>query len=289
MSTALKVSNLYKNYGNNQVLKGISFEVSKGEIFALLGTNGAGKTTTLECIEGLKIYDSGEISLYGKMGVQLQSSSLPENIRILEALNLFSKWNNSTVDNKLIEKLNLTPLLKKQYKELSIGQKRRLHLALSLIGNPDIIFLDEPTAGLDVEGRFALHDEIKNLKSESKTIIITSHDMAEIASLCDRLAILKDGKIVFMGTPHELTSTTSKLYKIKLKLSSQLLLENNSKILFKSIDQGYYTFEINKIDEELLELLTCAKSQNIEVYDVKIEQTTLEECFINIARGEINE
>ncbi|MDZ4991985.1 ATP-binding cassette domain-containing protein [Clostridium perfringens] len=289
MSNSLKVSNLYKSYGDNQVLKGISFEVSKGEIFALLGTNGAGKTTTLECIEELKNYDNGKISLCGKIGVQLQSSSLPKNMKILEALNLFAKWNNSEIDTSLIEKLTLTPLLKRQYKELSIGQKRRLHLALSLIGNPDIIFLDEPTAGLDVEGRLALHDEIKNLKSKGKTIVITSHDMAEIASLCDRLAILKDGEIVFIGTPHELTSKTSKLYKIKLKLSSKLLLENNSKILFKSIDQGYYTFEINKIDEGLLELLTCAKSQNIDVYDVKIEQATLEECFINIARGESNE
>lgn len=289
MSTALKVSNLYKNYGNNQVLKGISFEVSKGTVFALLGTNGAGKTTTLECIEGLKNYDNGEISIYGKIGVQLQSSSLPENIKISEALNLFSKWNSSEVNNDLIEKLNLTPLLKKQYKELSIGQKRRLHLALALTGNPDIIFLDEPTAGLDVEGRLALHDEIKNLKSQGKTIIITSHDMAEISSLCDKLAILKDGKIVFIGTPYELTSETSKLYKIKINLSSELLLEASSKVSFKSIYQEYHIFESNNIGEGLFELLTCAKNQNIKVHDVKIEQATLEECFINIARGEINE
>lgn len=289
MNTSLKVSNLYKSYGDTHVLKGISFEVFEGEIFALLGINGAGKTTTLECIEGLKVFNCGNIFFNGKIGIQLQASSLPDNIRILEALNLFSKWNNCKVDNKLIQKLDLTPLLKKTYKNLSVGQKRRLHLALSLIGNPDIVFLDEPTAGLDVEGKLALHHEIKKLKSNDKTIIITSHDMNEITSLCDKLAILKDGRIVFIGTPHELISQTSELYKIKLKLSSKLNLENNPNILFKSIDQGYYIFETNKIDDGLLNILTYAKNQNIHVFDVKIEQTTLEECFINLARGEINE
>lgn len=201
MALAIQVEKLHKSYGKVTVLKGISFEVKRGEIFALLGTNGAGKTTTLECIEGIRPYDDGEILIRGKFGVQLQSTSLPDHIKVSEALTLFSKWNSSKPDQTFINRLELDQLKSKQYKELSTGQKRKLHLALALIGNPDIVFLDEPTAGLDVEGRAILHDEIRALKNSGKTIMMASHDMAEIENLCDRIAILKDGEIAFIGAP----------------------------------------------------------------------------------------
>ena len=175
MESVIKIQNLYKSYGKNSVLKGISFDVKKGEIFALLGTNGAGKTTTLECIEELRKYDKGEISIDGKFGVQLQSTSLPENIKVIEALTLFSKWNDCKLDNDFSSRIGLDTIKNKQYVELSTGQKRKLHLAIVLIGNPDIIFLDEPTAGLDVEGRIVLHDEIRRLKGQGKTIVMASH------------------------------------------------------------------------------------------------------------------
>ena len=170
MDQAIKVSELVKSYGSNTVIKGISFEVNKGEIFALLGVNGAGKTTTLDCIEGLKNYDSGSISVNGKMGVQLQSTSLPSNMKPLEVMKLFSKWSKTPFDESLIETFDIKSLADKQYKQLSTGQKRRLHLALSLIGDPDIIFLDEPTSGLDVESRARLHDEIRKLKAMVKPL-----------------------------------------------------------------------------------------------------------------------
>ncbi len=165
---------------------------------------GEGKTTTLECIEGLRQFNSGQISIKGKLGVQLQSTSLPANIKAIEALTLFSKWNKSKLDKYFIEHIGLDTIKDKQYLELSTGQKRKLHLALALIGNPDIIILDEPTAGLDVESRVVLHEEIKILKKKGKTIVIASHDMAEVESLSDRIAILKDGEIVFLGPPDEL-------------------------------------------------------------------------------------
>lgn len=285
MNSKVKVSNLQKKYNNNTVLKGISFDVDDGTIFALLGTNGAGKTTTLECMEGILKHSSDQIYINGKIGVQLQSSSLPEGIKAIEALKLFAMWNSTIVDIGLIDRLSLTGILKKQYKEMSTGQKRRLHLALAMTGDPDVIFLDEPTAGLDVEGRVALHEEIKRLKNHGKTIIIASHDMAEVESLCDKLAILKDGEIAFLGTVDELKSNVKNIYTIKLNLSSQIILDECLTCCYKGKIQDYYIFESNEVGDGLLELLTIIKNQNIDVYDIKIEHSSLEECFIDIARG----
>ena len=155
MNEAIKINNLKKNYGTHVVLDGLDFCVQQGEIFALLGVNGAGKTTSLECIEGLRKYDSGTIAITGKVGIQLQSSSLPGHIKPLEAVKLFAKWNKVPLDRAILDALGIHDFARKQYYQLSTGQKRRLHLALALTRNPDILFLDEPTAGLDVEGRLS--------------------------------------------------------------------------------------------------------------------------------------
>ena len=203
---AIEIVDLKKNYGDNAVLKGVNLTVQQGEILALLGVNGAGKTTTLECVEGLRPYDGGTVTVNGKIGIQLQSSALQAHIRATEAVKLFAKWNNAVPDEEMLKTLGIPELAKKKYGSLSTGQKRRLHLALALIGNPDIIFLDEPTAGLDVEGRVSLHGQIRALKAQGKTIILASHDMAEVEDLCDRIAVLKDGKIAFVGTVEEFTA-----------------------------------------------------------------------------------
>ncbi|MGL5755502.1 MAG: ABC transporter ATP-binding protein [Paraclostridium sp.] len=286
MNPIIKISNLQKQYNNNTVLKNISFEIEKGTIFALLGTNGAGKTTTLECMEGIRKFSSDQISINGKIGVQLQSSSLPEHIKCIEALNLFAKWNHTSIDMNLAYRLGLKNILNKQYKEISTGQKRRLHLALAMTGNPDIIFLDEPTAGLDVEGRVSLHKEISKLKSEGKTIVIASHDMAEVESLCDKLIILNNGEIAFNGNMNELKSNMKNIYSIKLKLSSPISLNELSFCTYIDEIQGYFIFECSKIDDGLLELLNFSKAQNISISDIKIEHASLEECFMDIARGD---
>lgn len=267
MSVSILVDNLVKNYGQNSVIKDVSFSVKCGEIFALLGTNGAGKTTTLECIEGLRKYDGGTIKVNGKVGVQLQSSSLPATIKAIEAYRLFCKWNKVDENLEQFNTFEIDDLKNKQYKDMSTGQKRRLHLALALIGNPDIIFLDEPTAGLDVEGRVALHEEIRKLKSQGKTIIMASHDMAEVESLCDRIAILKNGKIAFLGMASELTAQ----------------MGMNCSIYIKT-EQGEEKFVSNNIAETLLIQLEIYKLRGIAVLDVKVECATLEERFIDIAR-----
>ena len=266
MINAIQVSNLKKSYGDSIVLKGLDFQIKQGEIFALLGVNGAGKTTALECIEGLKKYDSGKITVNGKMGIQLQSSSLPAHIKPMEAIKLFTKWNKAKLDFSILDTLGIKGIERKQYVQLSTGQKRRLHLALALISNPDIIFLDEPTAGLDVEGRLSLHDLIRKLKSQGKTIVLASHDMAEVEALCDRIAILNDGKIVFCGTASELTDTISKKYFIHIKTQ-----------------QGNDTFETDNIEDTLLSLLSELKQKGIGVLDIKVDRGTLEQHFIEIA------
>lgn len=207
MKYAIEVKKLEKSYGNNKVLKGIDFKVESGKVFGILGVNGAGKTSLIECIEGLRKYDVGDACVNGKVGIQLQSSSLPASIKSIEAVKLFSKWNNLDINFDLLTSLGVDQIKDKQYMQLSTGQKRRLHLALALLSDPDIVFLDEPTAGLDVEGRLALHNEIIKLKKAHKTIILTSHDMAEVEKLCDEIMILKDGKISFIGKVGELSKT----------------------------------------------------------------------------------
>lgn len=269
MDDAIQVADLKKSYGNHHVLRGLNFRVIKGEIFGILGINGAGKTTALECIEGLRKYESGEIIVHGKIGIQLQSASLPAYIKPLEAIQLFTKWNKTKANQSVLSALGINEFIKKRYTELSTGQKRRLHLALALIGNPDIIFLDEPTAGLDVEGRSSLHYQIHRLKEQGKTIILASHDMAEVETLCDRIAILNKGEIAFLGTVDELTAKIGRRYNIKI-----------------ITECGEDDYAVDQIGETMLALLETYKMRKLTVLDIKIDRGTLEQHFIEIAKGD---
>lgn len=269
MNRAIQVRGLKKSYGSNIVLDGLDFDIEKGETFALLGVNGAGKTTALECIEGLRKYDRGTITVNGKMGIQLQTSTLPAYIKPMEAVRLFAKWNKAKIDFTMLNALGIQETTKKQYIQLSTGQKRRLHLALALIGNPDIIFLDEPTAGLDAEGRVSLHEQIRKIKSQGKTIVLASHDMAEVENLCDRIAILNHGNIAFCGTAAELTDQIGEKYFIHIKTR-----------------QGNSTFETDHIEDTLIDLIGDLKHKEIRILDMKVDRGTLEQHFIEMARRE---
>jgi len=284
MNNMIEVKALTKWYGANEVLKNVTFDVKRGEIFALLGANGAGKTTTLECIEGLREYQSGEIKVNGKTGVQLQSSSLPQHMKAAEALKLFAKWRRAPVNNDFVNRLELDDLKNKMYKDMSVGQKRRLHLALAMTGGPDIVFLDEPTAGLDVEGRAALHDEIRTLRTQGKTVVLASHDMAEVESLCDRIAILKNGVIAFIGRASDLASQLSETVKVFIKLTSQVCFGNLSFSRHAGNLQGYEVFETSSLDNGLLELLAAAKAAGAHVRDLNIEHASLEQRFLALAK-----
>ena len=268
MNEAIKIKNLKKSYGTHVVLNGLDFCVQQGEIFALLGVNGAGKTTSLECIEGLRKYDSGTIAITGKVGIQLQSSSLPGHIKPLEAVKLFAKWNKASLDRAMLDVLGIHDFARKQYYQLSTGQKRRLHLALALTRNPDILFLDEPTAGLDVEGRLSLHELIRQLKAARKTIILTSHDMAEVENLCDRIAILSGGRIAFSGTVEQLGKTVGKHYNITIQTET-----------------GTGKYESDNIGETLLTLLVQCREKGETILDIQIGRGSLEQHFMKIAKG----
>ena len=169
----------------------------------------------------------------------------------------------------MLAALGVNNLANKQYHEMSTGQKRRLHLALALISDPDIVFLDEPTAGLDIEGRISLHQYIRTLKTQGKTILLASHDMAEVENLCDNIAILKDGRIAFVGTVSELTKAVGKHYNICIKTS-----------------RGTENFEADNIGERLISILKGYQEKNMDIQDIQVNRGSLEQHFVKIAKGE---
>ena len=210
----ISVQNLTKNYGTFQAVKSISFDVEEGEIFGLLGPNGAGKSTTLEIIETLRSKTSGKVLVNGFdldespgeikkiIGVQLQTSGFYPGLNLLELLKLFSGLYNREVDAmQLLKKVNLVDKAKNKAKELSGGQKQRFSIATTLINNPKIIFLDEPTTGLDPQARRNLWDLIQEIRNNGTTVILTTHYMDEAEQLCDRIAIMDEGKIIKLNSP----------------------------------------------------------------------------------------
>ena len=216
-NTIISVKNLVKNYGNFNAVKGISFDVQEGEIFGLLGPNGAGKSTTLEIIETLREKTSGEIMVDGlnlekqpneikkRIGVQLQTSGYYPGLNLLQLVQLFCGLYNRDVDPmELLETVNLKDKAKAKFKQLSGGQKQRFSVATTLINEPRIIFLDEPTTGLDPQARRSLWELIKNIREKGTTVIITTHYMDEAEYLCDRVAIMDSGNIVALDTPDKL-------------------------------------------------------------------------------------
>src|SRR6476469_3160424 len=213
----ISVQNLVKNYGDFSAVKGISFDVYDGEIFGLLGPNGAGKSTTLEIIETLREKTNGKVIVDGIdldtdpdkikkiIGVQLQTSGFYPGLNLTELIHLFGGLYNQPVSvHELLELVNLNDKAKNKYKELSGGQKKRFSIATTLINKPKIIFLDEPTTGLDPQARRNLWDLIKDIRNKGTTVIITTHYMDEAEQLCDRVAIMDEGKIIALASPDKL-------------------------------------------------------------------------------------
>ena len=217
MKTIISVKDLVKYYGNFEAVKGISFDVFEGEIFGLLGPNGAGKSTTLEIIETLRKKTRGEVVVDGFnidtqpdeikkiIGVQLQTSGFYPNLNLVQLIDLFNGLYNARVDPmQLLDMVNLRDKAKAKVKELSGGQKQRFSIATTLINEPKIIFLDEPTTGLDPQARRNLWDLVNNIRSKGTTVILTTHYMDEAEYLCDRVAIIDAGRIVAIASPDEL-------------------------------------------------------------------------------------
>ena len=292
----IQVEHFRKAYGDYVAVSDVNFEVYKGEIFGLLGPNGAGKTTTLECLEGLRQPDSGTLRvmeidpsqeahrLQNLIGVQLQASGMPDSITCREAMRFFCAYHGVAPRYDLLERLDLTAKLDTQYYMLSTGQKRRLALALAIAHSPSALFLDEPTAGLDVMSRAELHDVIRELRDQGTTVILSSHDMSEVEKLADRVEILLHGKIAAIGTPHELTAAGSKLTKISIhsefsSLANGAQLPAVSQHLLKDEYDVYYSTDPAATVMALLEHL---KLNHDPLIDLRVERPSLEERFLEI-------
>src|SRR5271155_317445 len=219
MLPVIQVSGIRKTYGSTVAVSEISFEVSEGEIFGLIGPNGAGKTTTMECVEGVRRPDSGKISILGldpfrdvyqvqnRIGVQLQQAQLQKRIKVWEAVDLWASLYSKAVDGgRLLEQLGLSDKRNAWFMTLSGGQKQRLFIALALINDPEIVFLDELTTGLDPQARRAIWELVRGIRERGKTVFLTTHLMEEAERLCDRVAIIEHGRIIDIDKPRNLVN-----------------------------------------------------------------------------------
>lgn len=293
----IEVHDFRKQYGDFVAVDQLSFAVKPGEIFGILGPNGAGKTTTLECLEGIRTPDAGALLVAGidpshdrrrlrsVIGVQLQSSGMPESITPDEAMKLFCAYHGAAPRYDLLDRLGLAAKRKTQFHELSTGQQRRLALALAIAHRPQVIFLDEPTAGLDVATRVELHDIMRELKQDGATIVLATHDMAEAEEMADRVAILLQGKIVTIGTPLEITATGAGLTKVSVRTQNRLLLQNGNS--FPAVSRHaakddyaiYYSEDIGRTVSAIIQTLDVAGDPLI---DLRVERPSLEDRFLEL-------
>ena len=288
-----------KTYGNFVAVGGISFEVQQGEIFGLLGPNGAGKTSTLESLEGLRTPDGGTLRVAGVdptreprklrnlIGVQLQSAGLPESITPDEAIKFFCAYHSVAPRFDLLERLGLNEKRKAQFLELSAGQQRRLALALAVAHNPPVLFLDEPTAGLDVSSRVELHDLMRELQGTGTTIILATHDMAEAEEMSDRVAILLRGDLVTIGTPMEITATGAGLTKVSVRTRESSLADPD--LTFPAVSQrvskdAYSIYYSTDIGPTVAAIIAHIEAREDTLIDLRVERPSLEDRFLEITQ-----
>jgi ABC-2 type transport system ATP-binding protein len=299
-NSMIEVEDFRKTYGNYVAVDGISFDVKQGEIFGLLGPNGAGKTSTLECLEGLRAPNGGSLRVVGLnpvsefrklrnlIGVQLQSAGLPESITPDEAMNFFCAYHNVAPRFDLLERLGLIEKRNTQFYELSAGQQRRLVLALAVAHNPQVLFLDEPTAGLDVATRVELHGMMRELQAGGATIILATHDMAEAEQMSDRVAILLQSKIVNIGTPMEITATGAGLTKISVRtLASSLSASGISfpAVRQRTLKDEYSIYFSSDIGPTLSAIIAYIDAQGDALIDLRVERPSLEDRFLEITNA----
>ena len=293
----IEVKGLTKRYGQHLAVDHIDFSVHRGEIFGLLGPNGAGKTTTLECLEGLRRPDTGRLSIMGidptteqqrlcqVLGVQLQTGSLPAFYTVSEMIRLISAYHGVAPQAAIVDQLGLDGLLNTQYQALSTGQKRRLSLALSVLHQPAVVLLDEPTAGLDVGSRIALHDLMRDLRSQGTTILLSTHDMAEAEALADRVAILVRGRIIAIGTPRELTATGNGLTKVTVRTRDKSLSTFTHPEIRRHLQQDEYVVFFTTVPGPVVAtVMNHIQTEGDELIDLRVERPSLEERFLELTR-----
>ena len=307
MDNPIQVEALCKSYGSFPAVKGIDFDVRAGEVFGLLGPNGAGKTTTVEILEGLRSRTGGRVSVLGcdpevqtrqlkdRVGVCLQSTNLQEKIKVHEAMELFDAFYTRTVDgDQLLHRLQLWEKRDTQYGKLSGGQKQRLALALALLNDPQVLFLDEPSAGLDPQARLEIHELVLDLRREQRTILLTTHYIEEAEKLCDRVAIVDEGRIVAIGTPREIQEKALAHSTIEIELAAplgDLPLPRWPETDQVAIDQGRMKIAVTtpRPARIVVEMVKWLDENGVELADIRIKRPSLEDAFIELTGKSLRE
>jgi ABC-2 type transport system ATP-binding protein len=302
--TAISVSGLRKAYGSNEAVKGIDFEVATGEVFGFLGPNGAGKTTTIEILEGYRKRSGGEAQVLGvdpahpttewrnRVGLVLQECELDPLLTVAESIRLFSSF--YAVPRPVDETIEMVGLADKRDAKigsLSGGQKRRVDVAIGIIGDPDLIFLDEPTTGFDPSARRDAWNMIEGLKELGKTVFLTTHYMDEAQHLADRVAILRDGRIVAQGRTEELSKTLGRQTTIRFELADGLALDDVQALLEARLatSGNEVRFETSSPQRDLYRLLSLAEERGAELSGLEVRQPSLEDIFLELTAGEAPE
>jgi ABC-2 type transport system ATP-binding protein len=296
--SVIRVRGLTKRYGDVEAVAGIDFDVAPGEIFGLLGPNGAGKTTTVEILEGLRSPDSGEVSVLGvdvtraadelkpRIGVSLQTASLYPKLTVTEVIDLFRAFYPRARSTKdLIDALELGERQNAQTRELSGGQRQRLTVALALVNDPELVFLDEPTTGLDPAARRSLWDLISGLRASGKSVLLTTHYMEEAELLCDRLAIMDHGRILEMGTVDELIS--KRFHERAVRVDpipgvSTTELEALPAVVSVKADEREVLLYTRDVGATIGALLDLADARGVEPGNLAIRRATLEDVFLDL-------
>ncbi|MCL4843696.1 MAG: ABC transporter ATP-binding protein [Bryobacteraceae bacterium] len=297
---AIAVRGLRKCYGDFEAVKDISFEVAQGEVFGLLGPNGAGKTTTVEILEGLRPRTAGDVRVLGfdpasetmavkdRIGVSLQATNLPDKIRVLEAAELFASfYSRKTCIDTLLHRLQLWDKRAAFYSTLSGGQKQRLALALALVNDPQILFLDEPTTGLDPQVRLEIHTLIEELRDQQRTILLTTHYIEEAERLCHRVAIVDEGRVIAIGTPRDLQQRILGHTRVEIECQHPLPEHppngwpSEFPLVF-SDGRKQLTVAHPKPAQAVLELVKWVDACGAGLEDIHIRRPTLEDVFIQL-------
>lgn len=293
----IRVDAIRKTYGRTVAVDDVSFDVQPGEIFGLIGPNGAGKTTTMECVEGLRAPDRGAITVLGldpardvyalqeRIGVQLQEAQLQKRIKVREAVGLWASLYRKPVDgDHLIEQLGLSDKRNAWFMTLSGGQKQRLFIALALINDPELVFLDELTTGLDPQARRAIWDLVRGIRQRGKTVFLTTHLMEEAERLCDRVAIIDRGRIVDIGTPAELVRRHCPERTVIVSTED---LSARDRFLgighVRSVDRQGAALTIRGSGDDLVtRVIHCLAEHRIQTIDFRTELPTLEDVFLKL-------
>ena len=294
----IEVHNLTKHYGPVQALRGVSFEVQEGEVFGLLGPNGAGKTSTVEILEGLRPPDGGIVSVCGldpqmpgaafkqEIGAVLQATALPDKLRVGEAVSMFASFYKRRRDPAaLLKRFGLEEKRNTFYSQLSGGQKQRLALAMSLVNEPRVLFLDEPTAGLDPQVRREIYTIIEELKKERKTILLTTHYIEEAEKLCDRVAIVDQGRVIAQGTPRELKQRSAGTTRIELRLArpeSDAALKQLEGVAECRASDGVYVVHSTRVPQTIVSLVKYLEAHGNELSSLDIAAPSLEDVFLEL-------